>query len=214
MLEDHRLAEAPTGTRGDDEIGTALLAQLDALKNPESVAACAVALGLARHAKAAPRIRELLERNVHQDELAGYLCIGLGLLGDTASLPAIRGVVERATRRPQLLLQAAIALGMLGDKRAADLLVDGMEQSQNLAALSSLAFAIGKIGDRRSIPALVGMLEDESALPLARAFAAVALGGVADKEREPWNAKIARTVNYRAAVETLTNQVSGILDIL
>ena len=46
------------------------------------------------------------------------------------------------------------------------------------------------------------------------AFAAVALGGVADKELLPWNSKIAVGMNYRASVETLTNQQSGILDIL
>ena len=40
------------------------------------------------------------------------------------------------------------------------------------------------------------------------------LGGVADKEPLPWNVKIAVGNNYRAAVETLTNQLSGILDIL
>ena len=49
---------------------------------------------------------------------------------------------------------------------------------------------------------------------LSRAFAAVALGGVADKEMLPWNSKIGVNMNYRAAVETLTNSRTGILDIL
>jgi acetolactate synthase regulatory subunit len=58
------------------------------------------------------------------------------------------------------------------------------------------------------------MLFDQDLGHLPRAFAAVALGGVADKEPLPWNVKIAVGNNYRAAVETLTNQLSGILDIL
>jgi hypothetical protein len=49
---------------------------------------------------------------------------------------------------------------------------------------------------------------------LSRAFAAVALGGVADKESLPWNSKISTNINYRASVDTLTNKTSGILDIL
>jgi HEAT repeat protein len=212
VLEQRRLGrrEAPDG-----EIGAALLREIDAIKNPESVAALAVALGLARHEAAAPRLRELLERYRAHDELAGYLCIALALLDDEAAIEPIRAVVESAGRRPRLLLQGAIALGRLGDKRAADQLVDRMgAEGQNLVTLGSLAYAVGQIGDRRSIDRLVAMLDDESASDLARAFAAVALGGVADKEAEPWNAKIARSVNYRAATDALTNQVSGILDIL
>ena len=56
-----------------------------------------------------------------------------------------------------------------------------------------------------------------SSLPASegpRAFAAVALGGIADKEDLPWNSKIGSNTNYRAAVETLTNRQTGVLDIL
>ena len=70
------------------------------------------------------------------------------------------------------------------------------------------------IGDRNSIPPLIGLLQDEAMPDLSRAFAAAALGGVADKEKLPWNSKLARGLNYRAAVETLTQSGSGILDIL
>ena len=58
------------------------------------------------------------------------------------------------------------------------------------------------------------LLLDTSISQLSRAFAAVALGGIADKELLPWNSKIAVNTNYRASVETLTNKTSGILDIL
>jgi hypothetical protein len=58
------------------------------------------------------------------------------------------------------------------------------------------------------------MLFDTQLGALSRAFAAVALGGIADKEPLPWNSRIAVNINYRASVETLTNQSTGILDIL
>jgi hypothetical protein len=55
---------------------------------------------------------------------------------------------------------------------------------------------------------------DPSITEVSRAFAAAALGGIADKEALPWNSKLAVGLNYRAAVETLTSQSSGVLDIL
>lgn len=58
------------------------------------------------------------------------------------------------------------------------------------------------------------MLFDSSLGELPRAFAAVALGGVADKEPLPWNSKLATDTNYRAQVETLSNKATGVLDIL
>jgi hypothetical protein len=58
------------------------------------------------------------------------------------------------------------------------------------------------------------MLGNQDLRDLPRAFAAVALGLVGDKEELPWNSKIAVDNNYRANVETLTGAGAGILDIL
>ncbi|MDA0934849.1 MAG: hypothetical protein O3C51_15465, partial [Planctomycetota bacterium] len=161
------------------------------------------------------KLRVLLDEHRSKDELAGYICLGLALMEDRSSIPAIREIVQQSGRRPQRLIQSAMALGRLGDKSAALALMDQMSGAdQNLAVLSSLAFAVGRIGDRRTIPALVEMVGDTEMVDLARAFAVVAIGGVGDKESEPWSAKIGRLANYRAAVETLFNQASGILDIL
>ena len=77
--------------------------------------------------------------------------------------------------------------------------------------------SLGFIGDVRSIPPLVEMLVDEhdEHSDRARAFCAVALGIVADKEALPWNSKIGVDINYRANTETLTGvSGTGILDIL
>jgi HEAT repeat protein len=77
-----------------------------------------------------------------------------------------------------------------------------------------VASALGFIGDRRTIEPLKRMLQNEQLTPLSRAFAAVALGGVGDKEKLPWNSKLSTNMNYRAAVDTLTDKTAGILDIL
>ncbi|MBK8977016.1 MAG: HEAT repeat domain-containing protein [Planctomycetes bacterium] len=201
--------------RPDDLVGQRLEHWLGALKTPSAVGALAVGLGLAGHRPAADAMLESLDKYASQDQLAGYLCIGLALLGDDRAREPIRRLVETSVRRPERLLQAAVALGKLGDKSAVDTLQHLLAAGdQNLARLSAIASALAFVGDRRSVQPLCRMLFDPDLTDLSRAFAAVALGGVADKESLPWNSKIRCDMNYRAAVETLTNQVNGVLDIL
>ncbi|MCA8964138.1 MAG: hypothetical protein H6838_17085 [Planctomycetes bacterium] len=199
----------------ESEIGATLHRCFKEGKDPNLRAALAVALGLTRTTAAAPDLRQMLIAAQHQEQLAGYLCIGLALMKDHASVPLIRTIITNSGRRSTLLQQAAIALGKLGDKQVADqlqaMLCDG---EPNLAKLAAVASALGFIGDRRTVKPLLKMLFDDQLGALSRAFAAVALGGVADRELLPWNTKISRNLNYRAAVETLTNQQSGLLDIL
>ena len=199
----------------DSEISATLHRAFASSKEPGQRSALAVALGLTKTAAAAPELRQMLLEEQHQEQLAGYLCIGLALMNDRESQETIRGVVSRSARRSTLLQQAAIALGKLGDKQVTDqlqgMLTDG---EPNVAKLAAVASSLGFIGDRRTIEPLTKMLFDDRLGELSRAFAAVALGGVADKEDLPWNTKISCNLNYRAAVETLTNQQSGILDIL
>ncbi|MBL8736068.1 MAG: HEAT repeat domain-containing protein, partial [Planctomycetes bacterium] len=192
-----------------------MMKQLKDAKNPELVGALGISLGLCKGYAAAEEMRKVMIRSVAKEEMAGYLAVGLALMNDRGSVPAIREVVKDSVRRFGLLQQAAIALGKLGDKQVADDLQKMLgEKDENLAKLSAIARAIGFIGDSRSVAPLKRMLFDERLGELSRAFAAVALGGVADKEPLPWNSKIAVDNNYRASVETLTNKSTGILDIL
>ena len=72
------------------------------------------------------------------------------------------------------------------------------------------------MGDARSVPPLIEILDNQQRPALARSFAAVALGLLADKEWLPWNAPLSADLNYRAAVSTLIEKsvANGILDIL
>jgi len=205
--------------QGDEEfvlpIAVALKRELSGVRNPETQGAIAVALGLCQDRAAADDLLALLEENRHRDELAGYLCIGLALMNARRASSEIRALVVSSARRPLLLRQSAVALGKLGDKAASELLLGMLAgESNNIAKLGAISLALGLIGDRRSITPLIRLLHDESGPALSRAFAAVALGGIADRDLLPWYSRIAVDVNYRAAVETLTNGISGILDIL
>jgi len=195
-----------------------MMKELKDAKNPELVGALAISLGLCRGRAAAEEMRARMENSVAKEEMAGFLAVGLALMDDRASVPTLRRLVQGSVRRFAFLQKAAIALGKLGDKQVADDLQDLLgekgEANTNLAKLSALAHAIGFIGDHRSVAPLKRMLFDSALGELPRAFAAVALGGVADKEPLPWNSKLAVDTNYRAQVETLSNKSTGVLDIL
>jgi hypothetical protein len=196
-------------------IAETLTKSLKESKNVSLTGALAIALGLNQAKDASDEMRRRLLDNIAKEDMAGYLCIGLALMNDTSSIEDINNVVKQSVRRTELLQQAAVALGKLGDKNVATTLQGMMSEGEpNLAKLSAIASALGFIGDSRTIKPLKEMLFNDKLQELSRAFAAVALGGVADKEPLPWNSKIGTNINYRASVETLTNTSTGILDIL
>jgi hypothetical protein len=72
------------------------------------------------------------------------------------------------------------------------------------------AQALGLIGDRSAVDPLLDIVKTTTNVDLQRAFAAVALGIIGEKEDLPWNYVFSVNSNYRAKVPAL----SEILDIL
>lgn len=210
-----RLPAAGPTPEPDAEVRAALIAVFEEARNPSARAALAIALGLVGDPLGAEPLRRALPEHRMQDDLAGYLALALGLLGDQLALGEIRQLFQSSVQRPFLRMQSVRALGLLGDHERVDALCDQLTHgSHSLTHLAATASALGQIGDRRAIAPLSQMLADTRLVPLARAFAAVALGVIADKDPLPWNAAYATQVNYRAATATLTDGQSGILDIL
>ncbi|MFQ5507538.1 MAG: HEAT repeat domain-containing protein, partial [Planctomycetota bacterium] len=203
------------GYEGDMTAGFAVRQQFGKTKNPMYAAGMAVALGVMKNLDAGPEILERLHKVQSNEEPAGYLALSLGLMGYHDAKEDISALVERSTRRQKLLTQCSVALGLLGDKNISMKLVARMRDHGNVVAVqSALAQALGLIGDRRCIAHLTQTLQDKNYKRIPRAFAAVALGLVGDKEEFPWNSKIAVNNNYRATIEPLTGNGTGILDIL
>jgi HEAT repeat protein len=141
--------------------------------------------------------------------------LALGLLQDARAIPDLRVLRKDSVRRTFVMMQSVRALGLLGDHTLTDQLnAELAAPGVSLIRLSAIASALAQIGDRRSLPALQKLLADTDVAPLTRAFAAVALGGVCDKDPLPWNSIYASQVNYRASTETLTDGMAGILDLL
>lgn len=192
-----------------------LIEAFEEARNPSTIGAIAIALGLTGHEEARDVLRARLADNRKRDMIAGYVALGLGLLRDPRAVPDLRTLREQSVRRPFVLLQSVRALGLIGDHTLTQQLTDELaEPGQTLVRLSATAAALGQIGDRRCLDGLRKLAADAHATPLARAFAVVALGSVCDKDPLPWNAAYASNVNYRAATETLTDGQSGILDLL
>jgi hypothetical protein len=209
------LADGVRAQGVDATTGRALHRALRDARNEDVIAACAIGLGLCGWDESAQDLRALLREHRQRDELAGHLCTALALLDDSGAVPLLQEIVAGAARRPQLLTHAAEALGRLGDHSVGrDLAQQLGRREHGIVTLGGIASVLGMVGDRRCIAPLLAVVADPDIPELGRAFAIVGLGGLGDKEDVPWNHKIARHLNYYATVETLTNQVSGILDIL
>lgn len=210
-----RQLRASHGAQEDPQVQRSLRETFLASKNPVALAAMAVALGLTGDPQAGDLLRGALADQQHRDDVASYIAIGLGLARDDRAAPELRALLQASARRPTVMLQVARALGMLGDLSAVDQLCRVLQQDNpSLVRIAAVASALGQIGDGRTLDPLLKIAMDPAQLPLSRAFAVVALGGVCDKDPLPWNAAYATLVNYRACTSTLTDGSAGILDIL
>ena len=199
-----------------DEIGGVLHKVLLRSNDRDLRAAIGLGLGLCRYTKAAPAMRKLLKKYSKSAELAGYLSMGLALMDDKASGKQIHELMAKSSRRPLLMTQAAMALARLRHPGASATLRRILRESgpMRTLTLASTSSAMGFLANPANVDPLVRILGDSSNNKLVRAFAAVALGSMAENDPLTWSSWIAMNMNYSATVETLSNGSSGILDIL
>ncbi|MCP3915796.1 MAG: HEAT repeat domain-containing protein [bacterium] len=211
------LLERGTLAGGDEpHEGTrrALMHALSGTKAPSESGAYSLALGLMNESRA---IDELIPRTTNGDQNArGYAAVALGLLGARKAAPTLKSIVGSENYRPGLVREAAIGLALMGDKGAVPTLLARLENTKQMLEQLALASALGFIGDARSVDPLVALLQDKRTSETTRAFSAVALGVVCDKERFPWNSKLATDVGWWEAPATLLDPSAGkgILDLL
>lgn len=198
----------------DTEVGRLLLYDLREIDSADTRAALSVAIGLCGYREAADTLLELIRDHPKSDMVCGYVPLALAMLDHAPAADALLELMQQSLRRPFVLQQCAVALGRLGDLRAAPVLHEMLQKSDSMAVLSAVATGIGYLRDRRSIDPMIAALEDPERTKLARAFAAAALGFIGDKDLLPWNAGVADGINYLATVDTLTNGMTGVLDIL
>jgi HEAT repeat protein len=185
-------------------------------KNPSRKGGYAVGLGLMKAETSKEDLRASMDK-VGDSNFRGYAAVALGLIGAREYKDYLTQVVQDNIRKPDLLKQASIGLGLMKDKDVSSVLLQLIQPDSgkpSLSVLAAAATAIGFIGDKGSVKPLVDTMNNDRLTSLARAFSAIALGAVAEHFQLPWNSLFSVNINYRAAVTTLTNQNTGILDIM
>jgi len=181
--------------------------------SPEEVGAGAIALGLCRDEDAIPLLREKLASTSPTDS-QGYVAMALGMIGAREAIPELRTIVLAARYRPWVLEPAATALALLGDRELETQLIDALRASQSQSTQAALARALGQICDTRAFEPLLAMARDQGMPGNTRAFAAIALGMLAERHDLPWQVPLARDRNYVAATPTLLGgDGQGVLEI-
>ena len=157
VLSEREIAASNSGAPADPATVAALQAGLDGARNPNTIGAFAIALGLCQHRPASDALRALLREHRQRDDLAGYLCIGLGLMADDLAIGEIRAVMQGSERRPQVLLQRARALGRLRDGPGA--VCPGGEGVEAHEDADDAGGAEGHVGDKDRAKASVELTD-------------------------------------------------------
>ncbi|MCY3002044.1 MAG: hypothetical protein NTV21_09580 [Planctomycetota bacterium] len=197
------------------DVSVLLRASFKDSRSPYSVGAFALALGLDGDPANAELLSERLD-DTSDPGVRGYLCLGLGLVDARTHGDQILGIVRASRAQPTVLASASLALGLLARKDAVIELVKLFTESNSQTTQAGLAQALGLIGDVRAIGDLAAFARDDSRPALARAFAVVALGGIASDFELPWNHALARRVDYLGGLPVLASPLDGrgVLDIL
>ena len=179
---------------------------LTKVKNPDEAGSLCIALGLAGDQSATEL---LIERASKGDEsIRGQAITALGMLGALDAVPLLRFLALDG-RHPSLAREAAIALGLMRDRQIRQELIPDAKlerfQSHQITALLSLAYA----GDALVIRDVGDILLSKRSSETVRAYAAIALGIIADKDLEPWNHPIAADVNYWQGPSLLFDPETG-----
>ena len=191
----------------------ALLAQAAKERDPETVGAYALALGLRRDLEAWELLLQRLDTLEGRDAARGYCAVALGLMDVKDAADPVLRLVRDSAYRPDLIRQAATGLALLRQVHAVPELVQMLEQATATSSQAALCGALGRIGDRDAVGPLLALLKNDKATGSARSFAAVALGLIGDSDPLPWNVELSRDVHYRATTSTLIGEGGGVLDL-
>ncbi len=196
---ERRLADRPQAS--SPETVSVLRAALARAASSEEIGVNALALGLARAVEAREEVGVKLA-DLTGPESYGKVALGLGLMNDRGSITALTDRMCTSKFQPQLLVDIAVSRALLGDKEVIPELVTMLGMASGLSSQAGIATALGRVGDVRAIDPLLALLEDHEKTERARAFAAQALGVLADRSMIKPTARYTIDANYRAVTET------------
>lgn len=201
------------GLSVSSSLALSLRLALQGTSSPRDVGALCLALGLVGDQSSGEELLRRLEQHA-DDGLRSQAAVALGLLGDPGARAPLAAHLAQAKHRPFLIRELATALILLGDRSTLPGLIEGLKSAKTLADQSAYAFAIGRVGDKRAVAPLLEVLGDKTLSDVSRAFAAAALGVIANGDDLPWNAWLAADLHYGLMPSSLADGSRGVLDLL
>jgi len=169
------------------------------------VAALSIAAGLAG---ARGALEEQTERST-KDRDPSYSSLALGFLRHGEALDYLRLELSEVEHGYLRLARVATARALLGDAELVPDLVAELAAAECDRARIALCETLGTVGDARAIEPLLAHLEDAQASDRRRAWAAFALGRLAEARELPWITLYATRVNYLAAPPSPSSPFGG-----
>lgn len=202
-LHGHALAER--GLELQEASRGALARLLASERSAEGAAALSIAAGLAG---ARGALAELEQRSEEERD-PSYSSLALGFLRHGEALARLRTEQRAVDHDPLRLARVATARALLGDAELVPDLVTALAAAGCERARIALCDTLGTLGDARAIEPLVSHLEDAQASDRRRAWAAFALGRLAEARPLPWITLYTTRVNYLAAPPSLSSPFGG-----
>ncbi len=202
------------GGRPNAGAAKTLRLSLAGARSAREIGAYAIATGLLQDLESEDVLIAKL-RTVDEEEAKGHTAVGIGLVPARKAEDQLVAILRRSTYRPSLLRDSATGLAVMGHDAVGGELTALLANARGLASQTAICTALGRVGDGAAIDPLLELLTDATLPSRTRAFAAAALGWVADKDDLPWNTVLSVDVNYHAATPTLFDtQGFGILNLL
>jgi len=172
--------------------------------------AAALGLGLAGDHGAIEELADLDDFNDDQAMIHGAWALGLS--GSSGGIESLRDLMHDSEHRPGVMEASALALAALGHAPLSLELQEIGKDCDCLTTQGAVSLSLGRVGTEGVLELLTGKLLDETNTGLERAYAAFAVGRLADRDVRPWSSRISTGLNYRSTSPSLRGG-GGILDL-
>jgi HEAT repeat protein len=185
------------------KLRTFLKGELAKTNDPELESAYCIAIGLAGAKDASDELgRRVVDRR-RPAGVRGAAAQGLGLLADPDPEAVIAlETILRKERSVSLLPDVALALGLMQRRDVAPDLVKMIAERDSEYLRGRLILALSHLEHPDTVPALLGILNDKKHAPMAREFAAVALGLLGETRDEDPMFALDAWFNFMATTES------------
>lgn len=221
------IGTSSTMPRFRTEVAGLLQDKLKSESRDERIGAIAIGLGLAGARTAAPLLQKVADDTKSEDH-KGHLLVALAMLDHRPSI-GLANAGMQTVGNAVFFGHSALALARHGERGASRVAVSrlaGIALSPGyLTWLAASALAIAQLRNAADLPSLIDMVLPDKGRASRRgrlgdgiddyraAFAAAAIGSIADRDPLGFGAQIARGMNYTPNEQTISNGTTGILDI-